>query len=94
MEITVYDLSTTARLTALQPDLILKYCELGLVEPLERKQAECFFDDECVYILRQIEFLRKNRGINLEGITIILEMKREIQNLRAELKFQREHLPT
>jgi DNA-binding transcriptional MerR regulator len=95
MQITLYDLSTTANLTALQPTLILHYCKIGLVAPVEQgDQEEYFFDDESVYLLRQIEFLRQKRGINLDGIAIIMELMREITELRTELKFQREHLPT
>jgi DNA-binding transcriptional MerR regulator len=94
MEITYYNLHTVASLTNVTPERILEYCEIGLIEPYEQRDEENFFTDECIYLLRQIEFLRETRGINLEGITMILELVREIETLRAELKFQREHLPT
>jgi DNA-binding transcriptional MerR regulator len=95
MEVTLYDLSTTASLTSLEPDIIINYCKLGLISPAEQKdEHQCLFNDEGVYLLRRIEFLRIERGIPIEGVSIILSLMREIAQLRSELRFQREHLPT
>lgn len=92
MGITIYDLKTTAVLTSLEPDAIRQYCEIGLIET-HSSTEEFQFTDETVFLLRRIRYLTQERGINLDGISIILNLMREVTQLRSELKFQREHVP-
>jgi hypothetical protein len=47
------------------------------------------FNDEAIRILRQIGYLRNSCGLNLIGITLIMDLDREVERLRGELDFCR-----
>jgi len=44
---------------------------------------------EAICILQRVEYLRNFCGINLPGITMILDLVNEAERLRAEVRFLR-----
>ena len=86
----LYDLDTLSRSAGVHPDLIADYVDLGLIEPVdERGEHEWLFDDDALFVLRRIERLRRDLGINLEGVGVILELLHQIEDLRQELERMR-----
>ena len=47
------------------------------------------FDDEAIYTIRRVEYLRSHRGINLDGIRMIFELMSEVRRLEHEMRFFR-----
>ena len=87
----VYTIEATANLAHTGRHRILVYYKQGLVSPVVAPECGGFyFNDEGVRTLRRIEYLRTNRGINMTGIRMILELQNEIERLRNEVRFLRE----
>ena len=86
----VYSLEGVVHLTGASRRSVLVYCKSGLVRTLgDGEKDPMVFDDEAIYTIRRIEFLRTERGINLEGVRMIFELNRELRRLQEELRFLR-----
>jgi DNA-binding transcriptional MerR regulator len=86
----VYTLETAAHLADVPRRLILIYYLHGLVSPVaDPADAGYYFNDEAIRALRRIEFLRVECGFNLKGTQIVLDLMKEVERLRAELRFAR-----
>ncbi len=87
----VYTIETAARLVGVGRHRILVYYRQGLVSPVVDPQCGgYYFNDEGVRTLRRIEYLHTDRGINLAGTRMILELQNEVERLRNEVRFLRE----
>jgi DNA-binding transcriptional MerR regulator len=49
------------------------------------------FTEEAIYTLRRIEYLRTVHGFDLAWIRILFDLLDEVERLRAELRFLRDH---
>jgi len=84
----LYDLETLARLAAVHPTLVSKYIRLGLLDPVVGEgqgEHEWRFDDSSLHILRRIQRLRSELGININGVAVVLELLRQISELQSGL---------
>lgn len=81
-----YDLEFVAELTSISSQTILNYQEQGLLPGTDGRGD---FDDESVYTLRRIEYLRRTYEANPSGIKHILDLTAEVERLRAALRNQR-----
>ena len=82
---TIYDLDTLARLAGVHPALISQYIRHGLLDPLDDcDEREWRFDDTSLHLLRKIQRLRSELGVNINGVAVILELLRQIEDLRQE----------
>lgn len=88
----LYDLETTAALTDTHPQLLLHYVELGFVEPVEMSGDQYFFSDSSIARIRRICRLRRDLGVNINGIDIILHLLDQIEELRLEIQWLRGNL--
>ena len=85
----LYDLEATALLTDTHPQLLLHYVELGLVEPVEMRDDHHFFTESDIAQIRRISRLRRDLGVNINGIGIILHLLDQIEELRLEIQWLR-----
>jgi len=76
---------------AMHPAMVARLVEFGLVTPMRQEGAN-LFDPSAVSRLRTIGRLRRTLGINLDGISVILDLvdkvralQRENENLRNRL---------
>jgi MerR family transcriptional regulator/heat shock protein HspR len=80
-------------ITGITPGLLNYFLEWGLIEPVEsqngsiKEYAQLWFDISAVPKIRMIQRLRSDIGINLPGISIILNLQDRIQQLEQELKW-------
>ena len=91
-EIQLLSLEALAGHAGIHPNLVEKFVQFGLIEPLERRGTRLFFDDSAVPRLRTICRLRESLGINLPGVAVVLDLldkycalQRENETLRARL---------
>ena len=49
------------------------------------------FTEEAIYTLRRIEHLRTVQGLDLAWIKVMFDLLDEVERLRAELRFLRNH---
>ena len=91
--VVLYTLEAVAHLTGSSRRSILVYCKSGLVHPKQDSNVDdagpMAFDDEAIYKIRRIEYLRSVRGINLEGIRMIFELWTQLRRLEDEMRFLR-----
>ena len=86
----VYHLDAVVHLTGVSRRSVLLYCKSGLVRAMEYPEVGSLaFDDEAIYTIRRVEYLRSQRGINLDGIRMIFELMREVRRLEHEMRFLR-----
>jgi len=83
----VYTIEAAAHLANVQRHRILVYCKQGLVSTVSTPERGYQFNDEGIRALRQIEYLQTEQGINLAGTRIILELLKEVERLRSEVRF-------
>ena len=85
-----YTLESVAHLTGVSRRSILIYCKSGLVHArVDDEIGAMSFDDEAIYTIRRIEYLRGIHGINLAGVQMIFDLMRELRRLEEEMRFLR-----
>ena len=83
----LYDLESLARHAGVHPALVASYIRLGLLDPVlgdGQSEQEWRFDDSSLHILRRIQRLRGELGVNIKGVAVILELLRQINDLQWE----------
>ncbi len=81
--LTLDQLSDTAEL---HPALVEDFIRYGLIEPAAAEAPDLFFPISCIERLRRIIRLRRDLGVNLEGVAVILEMRQHLEELQKELE--------
>jgi len=88
----LYSLDATAHLAGIPRRSILIYCRAGLVRPVVQPPYGVMkFTEEAIYTMRQIEYLRTVHGLDLVWIKTMFDLLDEVERLRAELRFLRNH---
>jgi MerR family transcriptional regulator/heat shock protein HspR len=81
----VYVISVAAQLSGLHPQTLRTYDRLGLVCPGRTAGRGRRYSMRDIVMLREIQRLSQEEGINLSGIKHILELQRDNAMLRDEL---------
>ena len=75
----VYVISVTARILHMHPQTLRKYERLGLVNPSRSGGQIRYYSDLDISRLRMIKHLVEDRGMNLAGVELALEMVNRLQ---------------
>ena len=87
-----YSLDAAAHLAGVPRRSILIYCRAGLVRPVLQPPYEVMeFTEEAIHTIRQIEHLRAVHGVGLTWLKAMFDLLDEVEHLRAELRFLRNH---
>lgn len=81
----VYVISVAAQLSGLHPQTLRTYDRMGLVSPGRSPGRGRRYSMRDITMLREIQRLSQEEGINLAGIKHILELEREAAALRDEV---------
>jgi len=88
----LYSLDATAHLAGVPRRSILIYCRAGLVRPVVQPPYGVMeFTEEAIYAMRRIEYLRTVHGLDLAWLKTMFDLLDEVERLRAELRFLRNH---
>lgn len=88
----LYSLDATAHLAGVSRRSILIYCRAGLVRPVfQPPYGVMAFTEEAIYTVRRIEELRAAHGINVTLIKTMFGLLDEVERLRDEVRFYRNH---
>jgi DNA-binding transcriptional MerR regulator len=80
----VYSIDAAAHLSGMPRHLILVSCKHGLVAPLvDPDYGGYYFDHATIRVMKRINYLYSDCGINVAGIRIILGLMEEVERLRA-----------
>jgi DNA-binding transcriptional MerR regulator len=78
--------------TGLHPALIEKFVEFGLIEPARRSGAQLLFYPSTVLRVRMIQRLRRDVGLNVSSLGVILDLIDKVWELKRENDFLRSRL--
>lgn len=78
----VYVISVAANLSGMHPQTLRAYDRLGLVSPGRSAGRGRRYSMRDILVLREIQRLSQEEGINLSGIKRILDLERELEQAR------------
>ena len=81
----VYVISVAAQLSGVHPQTLRQYDRLGLVSPGRSPGRGRLYSTRDIVLLREVQRLSQDEGINLAGIKRILELENHVAALRARL---------
>lgn len=81
----VYVISVAAELAGMHPQTLRGYDRMGLVVPGRAGRARRYSERD-VALLREVGRLSQEEGVGLAGIRRILELRRELDDVRRELQ--------
>ena len=81
----LFVISVAARLVEMHPQTLRKYEREGLIAPSRTSGNLRLYSDQDIERLRQVKYLVEQRGLNLAGVQLALELTRELLRLRNEL---------
>jgi MerR family transcriptional regulator/heat shock protein HspR len=82
----IYFISVASDLSGIHPQTIRTYEEKGLIKPFRTGGGTRRYSQTDIDKLIQIQNLSQ-RGINLDGIKIIYEMKEKIEQLQSQILY-------
>jgi MerR family transcriptional regulator/heat shock protein HspR len=91
----VYVISVAAQLSGLHPQTLRAYDRLGLVSPGRAPGRGRRYSLRDILVLREVQRLSQEDGVNLSGIKRILELEAELEQTRqvlAEMSSEAEQL--
>src|SRR3954453_5596335 len=88
----VYITSVAAELAGVHPQTLRIYERKGLVAPKRTSGNTRRYSDRDIALLRQIQDLTQEAGINLAGVKVIIDLQAQLDALRAETDELQERL--
>lgn len=82
----VFVISVAAELAGMHAQTLRTYDRLGLVIPMRTRGGGRRYSRRDVELLREIQRLSQEEGVNLAGIKSIIDLTRENEKLRAEVE--------
>lgn len=81
----LFVISVAARLVEMHPQTLRKYEREGLIAPSRTSGNLRLYSDEDIERLRQVKYLVEQRGLNLAGVQLALELTRGLQVIRGQM---------
>jgi MerR family transcriptional regulator/heat shock protein HspR len=81
----ILTISVAAGLAGMHPQTLRQYDRVGLVEPKRTRGRGRRYSLRDVAVLREVQRLSQEEGVNLAGIKRILDLQRELERARAEV---------
>jgi len=79
-------ISVAAELAGMHAQTLRTYDRLGLVTPRRSSGGGRRYSQRDVELLREVQRLSQDEGVNLAGIKRIIELTRRVESLQARLK--------
>ena len=88
----VFMISVAAELAEMHPQTLRMYEARGLVAPKRSPKNTRLYSQRDVELLRRIQRMTSEEGLNLAGVVTVLELEERVEQLRVELKRTRQRL--
>ena len=90
-------MAVASRLTGMHPQTLRKYERAGLITPSRQSGNQRLYSDSDIRRLRRIRYLVEERGVNIAGLALTLEMADRLDALgsdptQAELRAAVDHV--
>jgi MerR family transcriptional regulator/heat shock protein HspR len=86
----LFVISVAARLVEMHPQTLRKYEREGLIAPSRTQGNLRLYSDRDIEQLRQVKYLVEDRGLNLSGVQLALELTKRLRKLRAQAESERQ----
>ncbi len=87
----VFVISVAARLLEMHPQTLRKYEREGLIAPSRTTGNLRLYSDRDIERLRQVKYLVEERGLNLAGVQLALELTNRLRDARDRALRQEVH---
>jgi DNA-binding transcriptional MerR regulator len=88
----LYSLDVAAHIAGVPRRSLLIYCRAGLVRSVfQPPYGVMAFTEEAIHTVRRIEHMRTVHGPDLALLKTLFDLLEEVERLRAELRFLRQH---
>jgi len=84
-ETPLYMISVVAELLGIHPQTLRLYEREGYVRPRRTRGGTRLYSEADVDAVRRILHLTRDLGVNLAGVEVVLEMRRKLEHMQAEL---------
>ncbi len=81
----LFVISVAARLLEMHPQTLRKYEREGLIAPSRTTGNLRLYSDRDIERLRQVKYLVEQRGLNLAGVQLALELTNRLRETRARV---------
>ena len=81
----VFVISVAARLLEMHPQTLRKYEREGLIAPSRTTGNLRLYSDRDIERLRQVKYLVEERGLNLAGVQLALDLTRRLRDSRDRI---------
>jgi len=81
----LFVISVAARLLQMHPQTLRKYEREGLIAPSRTTGNLRLYSDRDIERLRQVKYLVDERGLNLAGVQLALDLTRRLRDLRGRI---------
>ncbi len=81
----LFVISVAARLVEMHPQTLRKYEREGLIAPSRTTGNLRLYSDRDIERLRQVKYLVEERGLNLAGVQLALDLTARLRELRSRL---------
>lgn len=85
-------ISVAAELAGMHAQTLRTYDRLGLVSPMRTSGGGRRYSEHDVDLLREVQRLSQDEGVNLAGIKRIIELTNQVEALRSRVKELTEEL--
>jgi MerR family transcriptional regulator/heat shock protein HspR len=79
-------ISVAARLSNMHPQTLRVYEARGLIEPQRSPKGTRLYSQEDIELLRRIQEMTAELGLNLAGVERVLDLEQEIAQMRARIE--------
>jgi MerR family transcriptional regulator/heat shock protein HspR len=84
-ETPLYMISVVAELLGVHPQTLRLYEREGYVRPQRTRGGTRLYSEADVDTVRRILHLTRDLGVNLAGVEVVIEMRRKLERMQAEL---------
>ena len=92
MKDVVFVISVAAEMAGMHPQTLRQYARLGLVSPGRTGGGGRRYTERDVELLREVQRLSQEEGVNLAGIKRIIELEHQVEALQARVQELNEEL--
>jgi MerR family transcriptional regulator/heat shock protein HspR len=85
----LFVISVAARLVEMHPQTLRKYEREGLIAPSRTQGNLRLYSDRDIEQLRQVKYLVEDRGLNLAGVQLALDLTRVLRSMRERAEGRR-----
>ena len=85
MKETRFVISVAAALAGMHPQTLRQYDRLGLVTPSRTDGGGRRYSERDVEVLREVQRLSQEEGVNLAGIKRVIELENQVEALRQRV---------